>query len=156
MKFIRRLYEFLVKVCQYIPILWHDRDWDYAYILILLQFKLKRTRECIIKNDIILESNLVAEEIKQCEDCIERILNDEYCKEEEENLESIDGAPKLDFTPTSDSNYQEMKIIYPKALSNEEARERRMELYLKQEKCKQEDYDLLFKMLREKIQGWWD
>lgn len=38
--FFKRLYE-------YAPILWNDRDWDYAFLLALIRFKLKRLRSCL-------------------------------------------------------------------------------------------------------------
>lgn|SRR5574344_2581398 len=41
---IKRLFNKIIKIFQYIPLLWEDEDWDYSYLLELIKFKLKRMR----------------------------------------------------------------------------------------------------------------
>ncbi|MBI2449672.1 hypothetical protein HYV49_05240 [Candidatus Pacearchaeota archaeon] len=83
-KFIRRVLRWLKKSFQYSLFLWNDYDWDYALILQLLQYKLKRTRECIVKNDIITDSKIIAKQIKYAEFLIERISDYNYLDKKEE------------------------------------------------------------------------
>lgn len=45
--------EFEKKLSDYKKFLKNDHDWDWAYILRLLKYKLERTRKCIVSNHII-------------------------------------------------------------------------------------------------------
>lgn len=65
------------RIIDWIPILWKDRDWDYAFILRLLHYKLERTRDCIVSNGIIAESDKVANEINDSLSKLDKILNSE-------------------------------------------------------------------------------
>lgn len=37
-------FEKIIKIFKYIVLLWHDEDWDYAYLLYIIEFKLKRMK----------------------------------------------------------------------------------------------------------------
>lgn len=41
----RNFWQFLQRLWRWLPILWQDRDWDHAYILIIWRFKLQQVRE---------------------------------------------------------------------------------------------------------------
>jgi hypothetical protein len=75
---MHKFFRFLIKWFQYAPILWRDYDWDYAYILRLLQYKLRRTREQLWKYDYLLNTRRQCKEIRLAELLIDRILKDEY------------------------------------------------------------------------------
>ena len=67
---ISRIFQKIIKIFQYIPIIWNDEDWDYDYLLLLLEYKLNRIKKCIRKNNIIVES-----EISQIETSIDKTLD---------------------------------------------------------------------------------
>jgi hypothetical protein len=56
--------------------LWKDEDYDYAFVLRMMQYKLKRTREHILDHDIIVESEEVAAQIQRAENLIELVIGD--------------------------------------------------------------------------------
>jgi len=56
------------KVREYARALKDDEDWDWAFIIKLLQYKLKRTRLCIESNNIVASSKQIAKQIKQVVD----------------------------------------------------------------------------------------
>ena len=44
---IKRLFESIVRLFQYAPIIWGNEDWDYYHLISLIEFKLKRMRNCL-------------------------------------------------------------------------------------------------------------
>jgi hypothetical protein len=72
-----QVYKNIVRIIEWIPILWKDRDWDYAFILRLLHYKLERTRDCIVRNNIIVDANKVADEINHSLEQLDKIINNE-------------------------------------------------------------------------------
>ena len=66
------------KLKEYQEILKNDEDWDWAYILRLLKYKLERTRKCISANAIIRDAPKVARQIRQVEVLLGRVEEDKY------------------------------------------------------------------------------
>ena len=60
----------IIKIFQYLPLLWKDEDWDFQYLLDLIEFKLKRIKKCIRQNNIIVEH-----EINEIEQGINKTLD---------------------------------------------------------------------------------
>ena len=56
----------------------NDFDWDRAYIVRLLQYKLEQTRTCIAANNITVGARRVAREIRDVERLLERVVDDRY------------------------------------------------------------------------------
>src|SRR6185369_6100046 len=67
-------FEYGIKnLIRWFPIVWKDRDWDHHYILEVLKFKIKNTRDLILKNDHINDEDL--ERInKYCSLCIKLMV----------------------------------------------------------------------------------
>lgn len=74
---VRRFFSWIIKSIQYSFFLRNDHDWDYNYILILLQYKLKRTRKAIQSNNLIVDVNEIVDQIKHAEDLLQSWINDE-------------------------------------------------------------------------------
>lgn len=62
---------FFMKLLAYIPVLWRDRDYDYAHLLRLMEFKLGRMGREIQKNEIrannhevVMQMNRVREKLR--------------------------------------------------------------------------------------------
>ncbi len=49
---VQKLLKFPIRLVQYSPILFHDQDWDYGYMINIIVFKLKRMRSCLEKSTI--------------------------------------------------------------------------------------------------------
>lgn len=69
------IWEFLVRMRDYAPLLWEDRDWDYAYLLHMMKFKLKRMRP-VINQGMAAHREQRAIEIHQAEVMIDNIFED--------------------------------------------------------------------------------
>lgn len=152
-------WEFLERIWAYIPILWHDRDWDYAFILRLLKFKLERTRKRIVANDFISEAKQVGEEIQHAEMLIERYLEDDYCREEMKAHEDKWGKLKMEFVDNPNGAGRIVKFTTEKALTLEETKQAEKErhaIYKEQDRRQQQDWKDLWDHLKAKMQRFWD
>lgn len=158
--FPRKVGRWIKRIIEYAPILWDDWDWDYSAFLRLMQYKLKRMRTCIIKNDIICAAPRVGKQIRYAEFLIERILNDDYFPELQAELEEKFGETKWNFIPVDDPpGCSRLEFTYNKcktAKENKEADKARQNLYEKQRKELEKDYDRLFRHIRKFLQRWWD
>ena len=44
---IKIFFNKIIRLFQYIPIIWKNEDWDYYHLISLIEFKLKRMRNCL-------------------------------------------------------------------------------------------------------------
>lgn len=69
------IYRRVKKIIEYIPLLWKDEDWDYCYLIDMLDYKLKRMAKCIDDNDIIADKEIVIGDINIVRKHIEEFNN---------------------------------------------------------------------------------
>lgn len=129
-------------IFQYIPILWRDNDWEYTYIFILLQYKLARTRKCIVGNEIISERYKVAKQIRTCELLLDRLIKDEYCKDLFEEWHAM--AP---------ARWSSGGIMPPSTPAADKLLKKAADL---EEHQKKQDLELFAKIFTRHVRTWWD
>lgn len=174
--FIKDLFDFFVRLYKWIPVIWKDRDWDDSFVFKILKHKLLTQREYIVKNNRHLSVEEINRDITICLNLIERILDNYYPTEyldyieEDHQFIPTDETNKyytLTSTPISD-NSKEYIQKYPNAvksvlkkhqdLSNYETNyedRKILCLYMSAYRHKKA-VNLLFYILREKIESWWD
>lgn len=158
---IKNFIYWIIKSIQYAYFLRGDRDWDYSFILSLLKYKLSRTRKCIVKNQIIVRADEIGDEIKEVEDIISRLQNDAYCDDEYAKHHEYWGRTKI---YTDDYNkipgWKILKGFSTDKAKNEkrekEEQEARDLIRKKAEALAEQDWDMLFEIMRIKMRGWWD
>ena len=159
-KFIKRIVRFVGKVFAYLPVLWRDEDYDYAHILSLLQYKLKRTRLHILKHDIILDAQEVADQITHAETLIQRLQDDDYLPElekahTEKYGEQINTSRQSANNPDCDIwTYHRAKATTPEL--HEQERKEQQEIWRLVEEAREKDWNELFLFLRDNVRNWWD
>lgn len=74
---IKRFILKIIKIFQYLPILWQDEDYDFEYLLLLIKFKIQRIKKEIIKNNIIVkdEQDSISKSINETIFHIDNYLN---------------------------------------------------------------------------------
>lgn len=156
-----RVFWWIIKSAQYSWFLRGDFDWDYSYILLLLQYKLKRTRKRILDNNIILRSEEVAAQIKHAEDLIQNWHDHNWCEDlqkahEEKWGDTVDLSEPIDVNGKTIYTWDmsREKATTPE-LKDQEKKEQRV-IYQAMEDAEQQNYDELFSHLRKHIQEWWD
>ncbi len=74
----RKVSWFARNVWAYREVLWHDQDCDYAYLLRLMQLKLRRMGQHFADHDIVESSPRMARECRIAAELCRRIDEDNY------------------------------------------------------------------------------
>ncbi len=138
------------RIIRWLPTLWHDRDYDYSYILIILKKKIQFQREYIGKHDRHVRAQSDCKNMRIAEILIDRILKDDYIKVQRAELEEKWG--QLEFG--GPRGLYRTKVITEKDREQELKDSRRM--YDHDDYMMNQDLDYLFKHLRKHIRYWWD
>jgi hypothetical protein len=169
--FPRDVKEGFINLYKWFPIVWKDRDWDDHFIFEALKFKLKNTANYFEEKQRFVGWEDEVKYIRICEKLITRIQDDYYQMEYTDYVElefdfiPISNTDKFEYKRTvTENNIDKYFALYPKTkkktLSSDKyksyvstdtglALAMGVERHLKARK-------LLFKIMEEKIQGWWD
>jgi hypothetical protein len=159
------------------PIIWKDRDWDGHYIFEILQHKLEAQANYIGKRDFHTRAQQDARRMRLCVKLIKKIQEDDY------QIEYMDyHKDRIWFTPVEDNSgnslynseevwekydeyFAKYPLVYKKVLKGEgvltlhgrdEADIKRVIAmniaHLNHDRARK----LLFKIMEENIEGWWD
>jgi len=156
-----RVWGWAIKSIQYSIFLVGDYDWDYFYILRMLQYKLKRTRKQILENNIILRTEEVASQIKHAEDLIQKYLDDDFCKNEQKKHDVVWGKI-TDFTKEVERNgkkVHQFDIQRANVTTEKEKAQERLEqkaIWNQQDYERQECLNLIFAHLLKYLPEFWD
>lgn len=151
---------------KWMPIVWKDRDWDGAYILDALIFKIKNTRDRIVNNDIIEGVDEVQRYTTIAERLFTKVKNEDYLMEysdyaPREKCTFLNGEPRPDRLDEFFNKYPRQvtlaKIYIANRLRQPEDLDNRTLVaiivsHLRHEKANR----LAFKILEEHLSNWWD
>jgi hypothetical protein len=168
---------------KWFPVIWKDRDWDHNFIYEIIKFKLKNQADYIGGKDRHTRAKRDAEIMKLCCELIQRCQDDyydmEYMDYHESKLNWLDVTDEDDIpTKYKDSKIMDVELIsenfdeyfkkypiqYKRVMSGEVNRFNRsieekdkqiiaMEIsYENQARCRK----LLFKIMENNIEKWWD
>lgn len=177
--FHKDLYRGIKNLIIWLPIIWKDRDWDSYYIFKILEHKLKLQSKAISKRDIYVNAKRDSEVMMTCVKLMERLRNDYYqmeyidYHETEFWFEKIKDKPDSSLfkskikSETFEEYFKKYPLIYKKVLNgegffrsntNDESESENKHIiamniaHINQERAKR----LLFKILEENIERWWD
>jgi hypothetical protein len=163
---IKQFFKRIYNLYRWFPIIWEDQDWDHYYIFEILKFKLKNQAEYIGGYDRHLRAKRDAEVMMTCVRLIDKIQNDEYFKEyySYHTLESTFtpseeflGMQEWDVIQTSehfDDYFKKYPLIYRLVPDLKAPKD---EIAMKIARINEERArKLLFKILENNIEKWWD
>ena len=131
----------------YAPLIWKDEDYDWSYIMYMLKYKIKRTREHIDEHKIFEGYEYKVSEMLEAEQMIERILKQDWLSDE------FDAHMKKYPTKWQEKENGDMFVESthdkPEGAEFRAINERRRVL----EKA---DWDRLGYLISNCLQGWWD
>ena len=158
--FFKRIYNRIVNLIKWFPIIYNDRNWDQCFFYKIMKFKLEQMEKFQRIHGISIDSKQYAKQIKLCINLLHRIMEDDYINNALIPHEKKWGEAKFLFEscPENDS-YTELNIKVEKAITEDEIKQEhkeRMRLYNHCDIMKQQDLDLLFKNLKKYVEGWWD
>ena len=159
-QFFRRIHN----LYRWFPIIWKDQDWDHYYIFEVLKFKLKNQAEYISNRGNHLSAKHDAEIMMLCVRLIEKVQDEyygceyqDYCKID---IKFIDSKSYPDMheieVETISERYDEYFKKYPRIYNQVKIEDKhRTAFYIARENEKRA-HKLLFKILEQNIERWWD
>jgi hypothetical protein len=154
-----RRQSFATKLREYRAFLKDDHDWDWLYILRLLQYKLRRTREGIVYNRIVADRQRIAQQIRQVERLFERVREDRYFDEISTGFKKKYGQLKMVFgkkEPGRAGSSLTFTFTKVKAADLPAANREWHWLRLRAEKLQRAELRQAFSLMEKHLFGWWD
>lgn len=174
---IRNFFRSIKNVIRWFPIIWKDKDWDDSYIFKILKFKLQNQAKYIGDRDWHESAKRDAEIMLLCTRLIDKLVNDDYGIEyfdyHETKFRFIDipdkpGYKEMLFDEISehyDDYFKKYPLIYKRVINGEqwiplkdrEEKEIKHLIAMNIAHINEKRVSkLLFKILEENIQKWWD
>jgi hypothetical protein len=165
----------IMNIWYWLPIIWKDRNWDSYYIFNIFSHKLKAQSKYIGERDIHTRAKRDAEVMMTCVRLIEKV-KDEYYGLEYMNyqknkhwFEPCENNPgtstwkSKELEENFDDYFAKYPLIYKRVINGEgvikrDGREGNKQLiamniaYLNHNRARK----LLFKIMEQNIEGWWD
>ena len=142
----------------YGPTVWHDHDFDANGLLCLMRKKLMQL-EPIIRDGNHVKRERDADDIHRVVLALERLLMNNYFREEEEVVNKKWGKSKTVYQPTSNPMLKKLIFTRPKCNTDEEKEQVHLEM---EEVCERararekEDKRIVFDTIRDRYGHWWD
>jgi len=162
---IKQFFRRLRNLYRWLPIVWKDQDWDHYFIYEVLKFKLKNQAEYIGKRGVHLSAKRDAQIMMTCVRLIEKIQDEYYASEYFEYYKShlefkkLENSELFEITETVTSEalegyFKKYPLIYRLVpdLAAPKSRIAFQMAKINQERA----HKLLFKIIQENIQSWWD
>lgn len=168
---LKNIKQGLINLYIWLPIIWKDRNWDGFYIFDILKFKLKQQALYIGGKNRHTRAQIDARNMLICVNLIQKIQDDFYESEYfdfykddmwTEELEDEPGYYEMKFTPVwekFDDYFKLYPLIYKKVISeggvfpNDTKHHIAMNIgNINQQRAQ----NLLFKIMNDNIQGWWE
>ena len=133
----------IVRTIKWLPTIWNDRDWDYSYLFILLEFKLYG-----IKKEMERMNDAQSESVEYALKLLRRINSDPY--------QEI--AFMFEEDRWGKTTYIDFERYKEKAITEEDKRLARADFRRRcnlDEYLEEQDIEILFKHLKKHIQYWW-
>jgi hypothetical protein len=172
------LYRGVKNLIKWFPVVWKDRDWDHRYIFDILEHKLKSQAKYIGSRDIHVTAKRDAEIMLTCVRLMERIRDGYYESEytdyhqTEYWFEDIKDNPGYSTWESEiesedfDNFFKKYPLIYKRVLNGEgwvkydeknTESERKMGMAMNIGHINHNRaHKLLFKIMEENIEAWWD
>lgn len=161
MRKIKNLIDCFLRGLAFFKIGFTNYDFDWHYLIILMEFKLRRM-EKVIRNGNNAEANKVADQVKVAIALCERISNCNYLENVLNPHEEKWGIRDWYFIPCEDTttSYSQLKWKkYPKAKNekeNKQAEKEYTQLCKHSDMLEKQDIEYLLIYLKKHLKGWWD
>jgi hypothetical protein len=162
---IRRFFNNIKMIIDWIPILWGNWDWDWTFLFEVLIFKLNRMEKYFSESDIAEDNEKIAKQIKEVTGLLKRLKEDDYWDEIAKELHFCEkyGNLKLRLLPIEDSDNSLCEFYYEKdgvelsKETKEEADELRHGYMFKEaKKRKTQEAKKAFGTIAKFYQNWWE
>ena len=157
-QYIKGLSSRIKTLIAYFPILWNDEDFDYHYLLKILEKKLERMIPAFEQGYSVGNEKRV-KELKIALFITKRLRSNYYSSKEVEEIEKRLGNFNIEVLPEKD-DYSELKVWNgeekPCILKETRDGKIRKIIYNKWTNNKKADTKYLFDLIGKKLLDWWD
>lgn len=172
----RKTFRFVKRLTKWVPLLWNNEDWDYAYLLEVMEMKLSELERNQREDSNHVGNERRAKEIRATIERIKRFNDDERALTEEERAIIDEYCGTLDFRKTENKTTR-MKTSYKftfkypfvkevreevdystysfDSLANEELEKKYQVIRDKQLKNEEKNWRRIFLNIALKGRGWW-
>jgi hypothetical protein len=81
-------------IIQWTPVMYKDRDWDFFYILVLLEKKLLKMADFFEKYGVSMDSKKEALEMREVAKAIRKVMEDDYLEFVENSSDNVEGKKR--------------------------------------------------------------
>lgn len=149
---------FFKNCVKYRSFLWNDRWFDSAFIFIMLREKLKKDLYGYKHHAMAEDSEEIVGQLEKCIAVLNRIVYDDYDKEEFDKIDDKWGEISWKTTPTEEGMYR-IDLSRPHVKTEEDKEQYKKELFAAHTTAyerKKKDIDNLFDYMKMHIVEWWD
>ena len=156
---IRHFFGRLAHIIKWLPVLWSDFDWDYAFMWRLLAAKFGFMSDYFRLHGNLENAEEVADQIEEARGWCLFLFEDKYEDAGFDEIERKWGETTFEWLPTDNSEFKELRISHPnvETASDElllRADERRV--LEEAEMARTRDRDRLFDLISDYGDAWWD
>lgn len=136
----------------WLPIIWQDRDWDWEYILSILQFKIIKVRDHTKECGNHVNDPKYIKEMNKAIKMIDEVISENPLEKEFANYYKKYGHPKQILVPTKEKT----SVMYNCKYISEKARLEYMNLLHEEMEAIQKNWNDLFDYLKDHMKNWWN
>lgn len=157
---IQRFFDQVIRVIQWIPVIWKTHDWDSAYAIDVFAYQLERTAKRL-ESVTHYNGKPEARRIRMILRLMKKVCDEDYSMEWMDIEDRVFGKSKLVFHPAPEfgdgmmeihREYDRKYTAKEREMIDESMRELRLRCYAKQERA----HKLLWDLIEHNIQRWWD
>ena len=148
-------------LCAYLPIIWHDRDWDYSSMLSLWELKFQRMAYLFEHYGHHVGDKEQARNLRVCAKLCERIREDNYADVDQERHDEKWGKMKMVSLPKRNPEARSVRTRFIREGVDNDATEKRereefMRYYKHAEQQRVNDLKYLGEIIATYTLHWWD
>ena len=156
----KRKYRQIKRVIDFLPMIWKGYDFDYSYAIDLFKYQLIRTEKHMCSpTSITVNANERAKRIKTAIELLDKVYDEEYGSEYQEQMKSIygDNVLKWWFEDTGKGDKSSyLKYEYEKWENKDEVKETFDKLFKQSQDKQKRAEKLVWEFISHNIRGWWD
>ena len=152
-------YDNIKRLIAWFPVIWEDRDFDYAFLFAIMQFKISNMRKLHEETRRFVNSDKVIKQLLTCEELLKRLQKDEYCAKDYEEHDDKYGRLNMTFGEITERNtrrcmFERNKVLTEKDKERETKDFKRIankEIYMYKQ-----DIELLLNTIKKYHRKWWE
>lgn len=166
MYWIKRKYQQIKRVIDFLPLIWNGYDFDYHYSLELFKKQLERQATFLESNKSYgMDSKHHASRIRTAIRLMDKVYEEEYGMEYMNTVDKLYGKTHFDFIELEEKGKKSGELLYEVKLRNEKAvdeehqkeiDEIRSEMAKLSNERQKRAHKLLWEFIEWNIQSWWD